>query len=154
MKEAKIRSGIRGLTRLAGSDIGAGNRWESWWSRVSHDFGQFTTKVLAFVGDLLACLFTERHDQFGELKRAEQPVVVLPEDDDVIGRGQKLLADQRRCLFGEIPPPLLQQIELEEVVSEHGKDDLVCHHRESARGEMSQVGETLKLAVPLFYGCT
>lgn len=39
------------------------------WYRIPHDFDQLTTKVSAFLRDLLRCLFTEGHYEFVELKR-------------------------------------------------------------------------------------
>jgi hypothetical protein len=64
-----------------------------WGPRVSHDSVQLTTDAPAFGCDLFACFLTERHHKSNEFERSEQAVVVLPVDNDVVIRRQKLLTD-------------------------------------------------------------
>jgi len=43
----------------------------------------------------------------------------------------------------------LQQEELEEVIGQHDKDDLIDDQRIGSRGEMGQVVKALELTIPL-----
>ncbi len=117
--------------------------------RVFHDSVQLPTDPAAFGCDFFACFFVERYHESNEFERSEQAVVVLGVDKDVVIRRQKLLADTGQGLLVQLLPPSLQQEELEEVIGQHDKDDLIDDHREGPRGEMGQVVKALELTIPL-----
>ena len=117
--------------------------------RVFHDSVQLTTDPAAFGCDFFTCFFVEHYHESNEFERSEQAVVVLGVDNDVVIRRQKLLADTRQGFFVQLLPSSFQQEELEEVISQHDKDDLIDDHREGPRGEMGQVVKALELAIPL-----
>ena len=104
---------------------------------------QFTTDPFAFGCDFFARFLAKFHHEPNEFERAEQAVIVLVVDDDVVIRRQKLLADVRECLLVKLLPSLLHQVELKEVISQHDKDDLIDNHREGTGGEMGQVVKAL-----------
>ena len=117
-------------------------------SRILHQSVQLTTNASAFGCNLFAGFLSEHHHKSQEVKRFEQSVVILPIDNDVIIRRQKLLTDTRESLLVKFLTSLTKQIDLKEVISQHDKDDLVDDHREGTGSEMGQVGKTLELTIP------
>ena len=91
------------LTRTAGSDrflaVGVNLLWRS---RILHQPVQFTTNASAFGCYLFASLFPEHHHKSNEFERSEQTVVVLPIDNDVIIRREKLLTDTGEGLLVQL----------------------------------------------------
>ena len=74
---------------------------------------------------LFAVFLSEHHHKSQEVKRFEQTVVILPIDNDVIIRRQKLLADTREGLLVQLLTSLTQQIDLKEVLGQILKDTLI-----------------------------
>ena len=61
-----------------------------------HDPLEPLTKTSALVSDFFACLIVKPYGhQLHELKLAEEAVVILEVDDDMVTRGQQLLAHLR-----------------------------------------------------------
>jgi hypothetical protein len=67
--------------------------------RVHQGAIQLTTDPFAFGCDLFARFLTKFHHKPNEFERAEQTVIVLVVDDDVVIRRQKLLADIRESFL-------------------------------------------------------
>ncbi len=67
--------------------------------RVHQGAFQLTTDPFAFGCDLFARILSELYHEPNEFERAEQTIIVLVVDDDVVIRRQKLLADVREGLL-------------------------------------------------------
>jgi hypothetical protein len=85
-------------------------------SRILYQSIQLPSDPAAFGGNLLACLLLQHHHKSNEFERCEEPVVILPVDNDIVIRRQKLLLDSWEGLLVQILTPLAQQIDLEEVI--------------------------------------
>ena len=84
-------------------------------SRILHQPIELTTDAPAFGCDLFARLLPQHHHKSDEFERFEQTIVILPVNNDVIIRRQKLLSDTRESLLVQLLASLTQQIDLKEV---------------------------------------
>src|SRR3989338_5953198 len=115
---------------------------------------EFSGQVFAETTDLLEDLggryFGEREEEFGIFHCREGRESVLAINDHHGVGGEELIEYARACPTIEGLLAEGFQVELEEIVGEADKHDLVHHQRERAGGKFCQITKTLQLTVTLF----
>ena len=93
---------------------------------------ELAMKPPTFVADFHAGFFGQHDADTEQFGGSEQSVVVLVIDDDMVGRGQKLLSNGRRRFVGQILAAFASQKKLKQIESQKDENDLVDNHREGS----------------------